>query len=95
MIVRLRGELAEVTETAVVLEREGAAYEVLVPAYAQGELGAGINWVRFLERRAVFQCCRAASGGMFKHLGKRPKTRRENGRFSPHHRQRAPRPTGR
>jgi len=40
MIVRLRGELAEVTETAVVLEREGAAYEVLVPAYAQGELGA-------------------------------------------------------
>jgi len=40
MIVRLRGELSEVTDASVILEREGAAYEVLVPAYALGELGA-------------------------------------------------------
>lgn len=40
MIVRLRGELTEVMEGSVILEREGAAYEVLVPAYALGELGA-------------------------------------------------------
>ena len=40
MIVRITGTIAEVTETSVVVEREGLAYEVLVPGYALGELAA-------------------------------------------------------
>lgn len=40
MRIRLRGTLTDVTDAAVVLEREDAAFEVLVPAYALGELGA-------------------------------------------------------
>ena len=40
MIVRLTGMLIELSEEAVVLEREGIAYEVLVPQYALGELAA-------------------------------------------------------
>ena len=40
MIVRLSGTLVEVTEDSVVLERDGVARQVLVPAFALGELGA-------------------------------------------------------
>lgn len=40
MRVRLRGILSEITDATVILEREDAAFEVLVPAYALGELGA-------------------------------------------------------
>jgi holliday junction DNA helicase RuvA len=40
MIVRLRGQLSEVNETAVVLDRDGIAYEVFVPSYAVTELSA-------------------------------------------------------
>ncbi|HNQ24386.1 MAG TPA: helix-hairpin-helix domain-containing protein [Phycisphaerae bacterium] len=40
MIVRLTGTLIELTDDAVVLERDGLAYEVLVPRYALGELAA-------------------------------------------------------
>jgi Holliday junction DNA helicase RuvA len=40
MIARISGVLAEVTETAVVIEHNGLGYEVLVPAYALGELAA-------------------------------------------------------
>lgn len=40
MIVRITGQLAELDEESVVLEREGLAYEVLVPRFALGELGA-------------------------------------------------------
>ena len=40
MIVRLRGILSDINDATVILEREDAAYEVLVPAFALGELGA-------------------------------------------------------
>ncbi len=40
MIVRLRGQLSEVGEEAVVIDRDGLAYEVLVPAFALAELTA-------------------------------------------------------
>ncbi len=40
MIVRLTGTLIEVTEEAVVLERDGLAREVLVPQFAVTELAA-------------------------------------------------------
>lgn len=40
MIVRLRGQLAEIAEDRVVIERDGLAYEVLVPGYAVAELAA-------------------------------------------------------
>lgn len=40
MIVRLAGTLIEVTEDSVVVEREGLAYEVLVPRFSIGELAA-------------------------------------------------------
>ena len=40
MIVRLCGTLLEVTEDAVVIERDGVAREVLVPHFAIGELSA-------------------------------------------------------
>jgi Holliday junction DNA helicase RuvA len=40
MIVRLTGTLAEVTEDAIVVERDGVAREVLVPRFSIGELAA-------------------------------------------------------
>ena len=40
MIVRLTGTLIEIWDESIVLEREGIAYEVLVPRYALGELAA-------------------------------------------------------
>lgn len=40
MIVRLTGTLTDLDEEHVVVERDGVAYEVLVPRYALGELGA-------------------------------------------------------
>lgn len=40
MIVRLTGTLVEVSEDAVVIERDGVAREVLVPQFAVGELAA-------------------------------------------------------
>ena len=40
MIVRLKGTLVEVSKEAVVVEREGLAREVLVPAFAIAELAA-------------------------------------------------------
>mgnify|MGYP001161867480 FL=1 len=40
MIVRLRGQLSEVGENSAVLDRDGIAYEVLVPSYAVQELSA-------------------------------------------------------
>ncbi len=40
MIVRVRGQLSEVGEVSAVLERDGVAYEVLVPHYALSELAA-------------------------------------------------------
>jgi len=40
VIVRVTGMMTELTEESVVIEREGLAYEVLVPGYAIGELAA-------------------------------------------------------
>lgn len=40
MIVKVRGELSEVGETSAVIDRDGLAYEVLVPSYAVRELTA-------------------------------------------------------
>ena len=40
MIVRLRGQLSEVNEASVVLDRDGIAYEIFVPSYAVTELSA-------------------------------------------------------
>jgi len=40
MIVRLTGNLIDVAEDAVIVEREGIAREVLVPRFAVGELAA-------------------------------------------------------
>lgn len=40
MIVRLSGTLSDLSEEAVVIERDGAAREILVPRYALGELAA-------------------------------------------------------
>ncbi len=40
MIVRLTGKLIEITEEAVILDRDGVAREVLVPRFAIGELAA-------------------------------------------------------
>ncbi len=40
MIAKLAGILTEVREQAVIIERDGLGYEVLVPGYALGELSA-------------------------------------------------------
>jgi len=40
VIVRMRGQLGEVGEASIVLERDGVAYEILVPGYAVAELAA-------------------------------------------------------
>ena len=40
MIVKVRGELSEVGEASAVIDRDGMAYEVLVPSYAVRELAA-------------------------------------------------------
>lgn len=59
MIVRIRGQLAQVCDESVVLERDGIAYEVLVPAYAIGELGAcrgevvTLHTLQYLEGNAA------------------------------------------
>lgn len=40
MIVRMRGQIAEVAEEAVILDRDGISYEIMVPGYAVCELAA-------------------------------------------------------
>jgi len=40
MIVGIQGQLREVSEEAAIVERDGLAYEILVPNYAVGELSA-------------------------------------------------------
>ena len=40
MLVRITGTVAEVEPAAAILERDGLAYEVLIPGYALGELAA-------------------------------------------------------
>ncbi len=40
MIVRISGILSDLSETSAIIDRDGLAYEVLVPAYALAELAA-------------------------------------------------------
>lgn len=40
MIVRMRGQLSEISEESITLDRDGISYEVLVPGYAVPELAA-------------------------------------------------------
>lgn len=55
MIVRLTGTVAEVSDDAVLLERDGVGREVLIPHYALGELAAcrgrqvTVHTLEFLE----------------------------------------------
>lgn len=59
MIVRMRGQLAAISEDAVVLERDGLAYEVMIPSYALGELSASkgeqvtLHTLEYLEGSAA------------------------------------------
>jgi Holliday junction DNA helicase RuvA len=59
MIVRMSGRLADVGEDAVILEREGVAYELLVPGYAVTELAAArgepveLHTLEYLEGNAA------------------------------------------
>ena len=59
MIVKMRGQLAEVGEDAVILERDGLAYEILIPTYALAELSAArgqeitLHTVEYLEGSAA------------------------------------------
>jgi len=59
MIVKMRGQLAEISDDAVILERDGLAYEILVPAYAIGELAASrgsavtLHTLEYLEGNAA------------------------------------------
>jgi Holliday junction DNA helicase RuvA len=59
MIVKMRGQLADVSEDAVTLERDGVAYEIMVPAYALGELAASrggdvtLHTLEYLEGSAA------------------------------------------
>lgn len=55
MIVRLTGNVVEVTEESAVLERDGLAREVLIPGFAVGELTAcrgmemSLHTIEFIE----------------------------------------------
>ena len=55
MIVRLSGNLVDVTEESVVLEREGIAREVLVPQFAVAELAAYRGRVVTLHTMEFFE----------------------------------------
>ncbi len=55
MIVRLTGNVVEVTEESAILERDGVAREVLIPGFAVGELTAcrgkemSLHTIEFIE----------------------------------------------
>jgi len=55
MIVRIQGKLTDLGEEAAVIEREGLAYEVMVPAYARGELAADLGDVVSLHTLQYFE----------------------------------------
>lgn len=61
MIVRLTGTLIEVTEESVVIERDGMAWEVLVPRFSIGELAAYRGQVVTLHTSEFYEG-NAASG---------------------------------
>ena len=59
MIVRLTGMLSDVTDTSIILDRRGLAWEVLVPQFAVAELAAyrgrevSLFTIEFLEGNAA------------------------------------------
>lgn len=61
MIVKVTGTVAEVHEGTMVLERDGIAYEVLVPGYAVGELTACLGQTATLHTLEYYEG--SAAGG--------------------------------
>lgn len=55
MIVRIQGKLVELGEEAAVIDRDGLAYEILVPSYARGELAADLGDVVSLHTLQYFE----------------------------------------
>ncbi|HPF39619.1 MAG TPA: helix-hairpin-helix domain-containing protein [Phycisphaerae bacterium] len=55
MIVRIQGRLVELTDDAAIVDREGLAYEVMVPAYARSELAADLGDVISLHTLQYFE----------------------------------------
>ncbi len=59
MIVKMRGQLADISDDAITIERDGLAYEILVPSYALGELAASrgepvtLHTLEYLEGNAA------------------------------------------
>lgn len=43
MIVRMRGTIADLSDESVIVERDGLAYEILVPSYSLADLAASKN----------------------------------------------------
>jgi len=55
MIVRIQGKLTDLADGAAIIEREGLAYEVMVPAYARGELAADLGEIVSLHTLQYFE----------------------------------------
>lgn len=55
MIVRIQGRLVDLTDDAAIIDREGLAYEVMVPAYARAELAADLGDVVSLHTLQYFE----------------------------------------
>ena len=55
MIVRIQGRLIELTDDAAIVDRDGLAYEVMVPAYARSELAADLGDVVSLHTLQYFE----------------------------------------
>ncbi len=59
MIVRIIGQLCDVTEETAVIERDGVAREIMIPGYAVAELGAAkgqgmtLHTMQYLEGSAA------------------------------------------
>lgn len=61
MIVRIQGKLVDLTEDAAIVDRDGLAYEVMVPAYARSELAADLGDVVSLHTLQYFEGSGAGS----------------------------------
>jgi Holliday junction DNA helicase RuvA len=55
MIVRIQGKMTDLGDEAAVIERDGLAYEVMVPAYARAELAADLGDVVSLHTLQYFE----------------------------------------
>ncbi len=61
MIVRIQGKLIDLTDDAAIVDRDGLAYEVMVPAYARSELAADLGDVVSLHTLQYFEGSGAGS----------------------------------